>query len=159
MRLVGNSSDSYNDCGCVSGYTGEEVAKNTYSTDKSACTHFELISPNVCEFDMPTDENRWLFLGIDTDTPEDCMHEVLKRDSSSGNMATEPVIGPTKDWQGCQHRMFMWSPIAYDNSMSRSRHVYGRCACLPASTASSGFTATSSVRETDCTFPGKFTTA
>ena len=64
-----------------------------------------------------TEEHAWLWLGIDTSTPEECMHEVLKRDASSGVMANYQQGSPTRDWQGCQHRLFLWRPLLYDYEM------------------------------------------
>lgn len=101
-----------------------------------------------------TEENTWQWLSIGTETPEECMHEVLKRDASSGVMERGQDGVSARDWQGCSHRMFLWRPLAYDTAMSDDRMVYGRCACLPASTVSSSFAAASTVREAQCVFPG-----
>ena len=125
-------TDSYNDCRCSPNVT--------YPTDTSACTHYELISTTMCEFTTGnrqfacllltdalfrpltifclavTEENTWQWLSVETSTPEECMHEVLKRDSSSGVMEREDGIA-VPDWQGCSHRCVptreCGGPLAY----------------------------------------------
>ena len=90
--------------------------------------HYELISTSMCEFttgqspfayllltDIPvktltivclaaTEENTWQWLSVETSTPEECMHEIMKRDSSSGVMEREEDGVAAPDWQGCSHR-------------------------------------------------------